>query len=596
MVGKLWRRATSAFKASQEDSFVEAGIDYLNKGEYGKALSCFDELIKIDPVNSEAYRLKGNVYWAAGDSDTALAHYDKAIELGIHEIDIYYGDAEAYASRGLIYYYKGAHDYAINDFTRAIEILPTQIVHDRKEKAFESEEARLRSEEYISHFSARIAAVHNSRGNAYRAVGELDEAIEDYEAAIRLRPKVSVYHSNRGGTYVFKGEFSEAMPDLRKALLLDPQNEQAYVARGHAFAQAGDYTKAAEDFRKAIELNTDYVTYYVSNAYYDGVEESNHPYTPYDIIRTIRQFRIMNAVRDAVVSRRTEQGLPEAMPSSALGKAALKITGRFADAEIESPEQAYKEFDQYVIEGEDEYVGWSSVAYYRESWPMHTPDEEIIEGMTAVLCRQLNDVAYEDLGFGIFCGYTDDSHSRIGVFLAVGYGTTDGSAYAVMHINRAREEAGVPRLRIDYSLRLMARKYRPLADIPDDDMLREDIAQYGYSNPGWRVRYSFNGAHSPLLRDVLPEIFALEEALPNIMLLRHDKMGELAASVLLEEYKSILLRSDWQDIAVTISISGSKGDEKVQVEFLIAWKLPYDAERPSHFPPEPAQSREISVE
>ena len=31
-------------------------------------------------------------------------------------------------------------------------MLPTQIVHDREEREFESEEARLRSEEYIGHF------------------------------------------------------------------------------------------------------------------------------------------------------------------------------------------------------------------------------------------------------------------------------------------------------------------------------------------------------------------------------------------------------------------------------------------------------------
>ena len=100
MVGKLWRRATNVFKSGQEESFLEAGINYLNAGEYGKALSCFDELIRVDPINSEAYRLKGNVYWAAGDLDTALAHYDKAIELGMHGIDVNYGDAEAYRVPG----------------------------------------------------------------------------------------------------------------------------------------------------------------------------------------------------------------------------------------------------------------------------------------------------------------------------------------------------------------------------------------------------------------------------------------------------------------------------------------------------------------
>ena len=281
-----------------------------------------------------------------------------------------------------------------------------------------------------------------------------------------------MYHSNRGGTYVFRGEFSEAMPDLREALLLDPRNEQAYVSRGHAFTQAGDYAGAAEDFRRAIELNTDYVTYYVSSAYYDGVEDSVRPYTPYDIIRTIRQFKIMDGVRDAVESWRARQGLPEAMPSSALGKAALKIAVRFAEEEIESPEQVYREFDQYVIDGEDEYAGWSSVAYYRETWPMHTPDEEIIEGMTAVLCRQLSDVACEDLGFGIFCGYTDDSHSTLRClhshrFRDNGWQRLRCHAYQQSSRGGWRSEAQ-DKLSSDGS---MARKYRPLADIPDDDTL-----------------------------------------------------------------------------------------------------------------------------
>ena len=596
MVGKLWRRVTNGFRARQEDRFISAGIDHLNKGEYGKALGWFDELIKVDPINSEAYRLKGNVYWAAGDPDTALAHYDKAIELGMHGIDVNYGDAEVYAARGLIYYYKGAHDYAISDFTRAIDILPTQIINDGEEREFESEEARLRSEEYISHFSARIAAVHNNRGNAYRAVGELGQAIEDYGAAIDLRPEVSLYYSSRGGTYISTSEFSKGIQDLEKALLLDPENVDAYVARGHIFTHGGEYTRAATDFRNAIDLNMEYVKQYLSNAYFGGVEASNRAYTPYHIISVIRQFRIIDGVREAVDSWRAQRGLPEALSSSVLGKAALKITESFAEAEIESPEQVNKAFEQYVIEGEIEYAGWSGLAYYRETWPMNAPDEEIIDGMAADLCRQIRDLAFEDCGFGITCGYTDDSHSRFGVFVAIGFGTTDGSAYAVLHINRARESAGVPRLRTDYQLRRMARKYKPMAEFPDDGTLHEDIAQFGYLSPGWRVRYFFNGAHSPLLREVSPEIFALDEASSDILLLRHDRIGELAASALLTDHQDILLRSDWQDIAVTISISGSKGNEKVQTEFLIAWKIPYDAERPSHFPPELEQSREVSLE
>lgn len=58
------------FKSGQEESFLEAGINYLNAGEYGKALSCFDELIRVDPINSEAYRLKG---WATFTGRPAIS-------------------------------------------------------------------------------------------------------------------------------------------------------------------------------------------------------------------------------------------------------------------------------------------------------------------------------------------------------------------------------------------------------------------------------------------------------------------------------------------------------------------------------------------
>ena len=51
MVGKLLRRVSNVLKSGHEDHFLEAGIDHLNTGEHGKALSCFDELIRFDSIN-----------------------------------------------------------------------------------------------------------------------------------------------------------------------------------------------------------------------------------------------------------------------------------------------------------------------------------------------------------------------------------------------------------------------------------------------------------------------------------------------------------------------------------------------------------------
>ena len=113
----------------------------------------------------------------------------------------------------------------------------------------------------------------------------------------------------------------------------------------------------------------------------------------------------------------------------------------------------------------------------------------------------------------------------------------------------------------------MARKYRPMATTPDDSTLRQDLIQYRYITPGFRARYFFNGSHSPFLKDVLQD---------TVGLLSYERLGDLAAAAILNDYEDILLRPDWQDIAVTTSLSSPSESEgpRVQAEFVIGWRMP----------------------
>lgn len=88
-------------------------------GLYDQAISKFNEDIKIDPNNADAYNNRGlaHQYYKRG-LDQALSDYSKAIEIN----PAYAG---AYNNRGLLYgKYKGEFDKAISDFTKAIEINP----------------------------------------------------------------------------------------------------------------------------------------------------------------------------------------------------------------------------------------------------------------------------------------------------------------------------------------------------------------------------------------------------------------------------------------------------------------------------------------
>ncbi|MFL5091077.1 MAG: tetratricopeptide repeat protein, partial [Xanthobacteraceae bacterium] len=65
------------------------------------------------------------------------------------------------------------------------------------------------------------AAVYNNRGNAWRAKGDNDRAIADYNEAIRLDPKDPVFYRNRGMAYKATRGFDRALWDYSKANALE---------------------------------------------------------------------------------------------------------------------------------------------------------------------------------------------------------------------------------------------------------------------------------------------------------------------------------------------------------------------------------------
>jgi tetratricopeptide (TPR) repeat protein len=121
------------------------------------------------------------------------------------------------------------------------------------------------------------AAVYNSRGIAYYEKEDYDRAIADYNQAIRLDPNyASAYNSrgvayigkyeaayyNSGYTYYDKEALDKAIADFNQAIRLDPNYASAYNNRGIAYSDRGDrdmeladYDKAMADYNQAIRLN-----------------------------------------------------------------------------------------------------------------------------------------------------------------------------------------------------------------------------------------------------------------------------------------------------------------------------------------------------
>ena len=91
-------------------------------------------------------------------------------------------------------------------------------------------------------------------GNAKRAKGDLDGAIEDYTKAIQLKPRNADAYYERGLAKRAKGDLDGAIADFTNAVELKPDFAEAYGSRGDAKKAKGDLDGANADHTKYIQL------------------------------------------------------------------------------------------------------------------------------------------------------------------------------------------------------------------------------------------------------------------------------------------------------------------------------------------------------
>lgn len=82
----------------------------------------------------------------------------------------------------------------------------------------------------------------------------IQEAINDYDKALSLNPRLVYAWFNKGNIYYGAGDFTSAMQCYSEALKIDPEFGEAYFNRGLSYLRAGNRTQAFADLSKAGEL------------------------------------------------------------------------------------------------------------------------------------------------------------------------------------------------------------------------------------------------------------------------------------------------------------------------------------------------------
>ena len=125
---------------------------------------------------------------------------------------------------GLAHAHRGDYEQAIAEFDQAIRLAPD------------------------------FSQAFQDRGSSYAALQNPVAAMADYNRAIRLTPHDSNAYYNRGNLHLQQERYFQAIADYNRAVILNPGDAAAWQNRALGYAITGDLEKAVDGFQQAARL------------------------------------------------------------------------------------------------------------------------------------------------------------------------------------------------------------------------------------------------------------------------------------------------------------------------------------------------------
>ena len=121
-----------------------------------------------------------------------------------------------------------------------------------------------RLDEAVDHYYVALrikpneAEVYNNLGNVLEAQGNLDEAIRHYYEALRINPDNAKAHNNLGNVLATKGNVDEAVSHYSEALRIEPDYAGAHYNLGNVLAERGNVDEAINHYKEALRIWPDW--------------------------------------------------------------------------------------------------------------------------------------------------------------------------------------------------------------------------------------------------------------------------------------------------------------------------------------------------
>ena len=193
--------------------------------DYHSEIAIWTDTTRQRPQNGRAWVWLGSSYFKAGRFDSAVACFERAIEL----LPTYsWVRGMAFANLGNVRFAQGRYRDAITHLSEALRLNPND------------------------------ADAHNNLARALRKVGDREQAMVHFRTAIRLKPDYALAHYNMSLLLTDLGDFDEALRELQTARRLLPDRAEILFKLGVLLNNRGLYSEACANFTEAVRLKPDF--------------------------------------------------------------------------------------------------------------------------------------------------------------------------------------------------------------------------------------------------------------------------------------------------------------------------------------------------
>ena len=235
-------------------SYLAEAEEHYAAGRLGAAAKSYQRVTELETKNDDALARRAWIAVLTGHPETGAELAARAVELN--------PSAHNLSMLAMAQDWAGRYDDAIKTALKAVDKDPlsaeahavlAEIYADRNNWNRALEEAKTAVK-----LKADDALVQRNLGYVLERQGRHVEAIDAYNRAAQLAPKLGFSHIGAGNSHLARGEYEEALAQFQKAVAANPDNPVGYDALGHGSALAGDSDRAISVLRKAIEIDPTY--------------------------------------------------------------------------------------------------------------------------------------------------------------------------------------------------------------------------------------------------------------------------------------------------------------------------------------------------